>query len=103
MTKRLSWAVRLDQAEQRGRFNKVDIRLAESFLTCAIGERHNGKFPTLDAYQSTSPLNHEYVLGMHFFTEVKAQNISEARRIYQEIQSLPNLTKTDENLRTSNA
>lgn len=89
MSKRLSWAIRIEQAEKRGRFTTVDIRLAESFLTCAIGERHNGRFPTLDAYQSNHPLNREYILGMHFFTEVKNQSLTEARRLYEEIQALP--------------
>jgi len=81
---RLSWAVRLERAEKRGKFLAKDYELASSFLTCAVGEKTHGKFHVInDIYKPA------YRLGMEFYAKVKDQDIPEAKRIYQLIQELP--------------
>ena len=82
MSKRLSWAIRLERAEKRGRFFMVDKDLANEWPTCAIGEKHGGKF-------STGRNMTEVRLGNEFWHAVDRDDIAEAKRIYQEIVALP--------------
>lgn len=89
MTKRLSWAVRLERAEKRGKFTQQEIDLAGDWTKCAVGERHN--FPKESAYaddflyESTQ----EGRLGIEFMYAVQNGNIPKAKRIYAGIQALP--------------
>ncbi len=84
MTKRLSWAVRLEQAEKRGKFTQKDKELAGNFMTCAVAERHS--YPK-NWYDKT---DEEYGLGLDFTSAVsEGGDIPEAKRIYQLIQELP--------------
>ena len=88
MSKRLSWAVRLERAEKRGKFTDFEIQRAGEYLTCAIGERHS--FPQGDEDEFHSTLTKEETeLGYEFYYMMTKQNIPEAKRIYAEIQALP--------------
>ena len=83
MSKRLSWAVRLARAKERGRFNDYEKGLATFWTQCAIGERHS--FPS-----SRPALNSdERIEGMLFMHAVRDDDIPEAERIYALIQALP--------------
>ena len=89
MSKRLSWAVRLERAEKRGRFTDKDVELAFwSFITCAIGERHNWKLQRKDDWD-WDITEQEFKLGGDFGYAVNEQDIPDAKRIYQEIMALP--------------
>lgn len=88
MTRRLSWAVRLERAEKRGKFTEFEVGQAMNYLTCAIGERHS--FPRIDEDRFQSILTkQELDLGYLFYYMLFKDNIPEAKRIYAEIQALP--------------
>ncbi len=86
---RLSWAVRLERAEKRGKFTEQEVSYAGSWLSCAVGERHG--YPRKPGYQYITEFRDspEYRLGLEFDTAVYDQDIPEAKRIYQLIQELP--------------
>lgn len=92
MTKRLSWAVRIERAEKRGKFNQQDKDLARGWTFCAVGERH-GFIPEDDWWnwgRKSETEQQEITLGNAFADAVcEANNIPEAKRIYTEIQALP--------------
>ena len=82
MAKRLSWAVRLARAKQRGKFSAEDLALARDWATCLIGERHGFK-------EMGTLLPDEFALGGRFPGAVWDQDIPEAERIYALVQALP--------------
>ena len=89
MAKRKSWALRIDAAEKRGKFTRFEITLAkDNWATCAVGERRG--FPAVAdwdrfGYYGTP----ECKLGVEFGVAVTANNIPEARRLYEAIMALP--------------
>ena len=92
MAKRLSWAVRLARAKERGKFTIQDWRLAEHWNTCAIGERHG--FPrteneAIDLQGADALRDQSVSLGCAFAGYVVGDDIPEAERIYALIQALP--------------
>ena len=85
MAKRLSWAVRLERAKARGKFTQAERDYANSWMTCAVGEKHHWSttYKTDKWYETR-----EYKAGMEFLSAVKADNIPEAKRLYAEIMAL---------------
>lgn len=85
MTKRLSWAIRIERAEKRGKFTEQEHNWSTEWMTCAVGEKHN--FPRTDDYVEHVD-DTEIDLGVLFMRKVLDNNIPEAKRIYAEIQAL---------------
>lgn len=86
MSKRTSWAVRIERAEKRGKFLTRELVWAADWTSCAVGEKH--QFPRKDTYSYKLPSDEEK-LGVEFMYAVQSQDISEAKRVYAEIQALP--------------
>jgi len=83
MAKQLSWAVRIERAEKRGRFTAEEISLArDSWRTCAVGEKHGWLWD----YERSED---EWTLGDKFGLAVAEQDFTEARQLYEEIMALP--------------
>jgi hypothetical protein len=95
MSKRLSWATRIERAKKRGHFTAYEVRLSRSWMTCAIGERNGYELPegaggswTLASAIAFAE-SAEGKLGMSFMYSVQRDAIEDAERIYAEIQALP--------------
>ncbi len=86
MAKRLSWAVRLERAEKRGRFTGQEHEWADTWNTCAVGE-FNGWPSSRRLPKDTSPELEQ--LGFLFMYAVNADDVEKAASIYQQIQELP--------------
>ena len=82
----MNWNARLERATKRGHFTDSNLRLAGSWLTCAVGERarHLGKAPLSDE-DPDIPYKIE-AAGMAFFDAVCRNNVPEARKLYARIQ-----------------
>jgi hypothetical protein len=88
MTKRKSWALRIAEAEARGKFTTKEHSWANrSWLTCAVGEKNNWHSPRWNSNDNPYALP-EWRLGIDFGYAVVANNIPEAKRIYEEIMAL---------------
>jgi len=83
MAKRLSWAVRIERAKEKGRFSSKDKWLAHhnGWGTCAIGEKRG--------WVDAVPPEPEQTLGIAFGEAVWNNRIWEAESIYAQIQALP--------------
>lgn len=84
MSKRLSWAERLERAKARGKFTPDDVRRADHWSSCAVGERHGWQWTT-----NSQRLYAETRLGVGFGIAVANQRIKSAAFIYDLIQKLP--------------
>lgn len=85
----MNWQERLDRAEKRDKFSKTDIMLAESFSTCALGE----KFRITDTFNDEGSVmklygKSAYTMAMTFFDFVAISNVKLARNVYNDIQKL---------------
>ena len=87
MSTRLSWAVRLERAEKRGRFTETDGKYAIDWSSCAIGERHDWEKNFKPSKQDFT--RRESDLGLAFESAVHHQDIPRAQRLYAEIMALP--------------
>ena len=87
MSKRLSWATRIERAEKRGRFTETDRKYAIDWSSCAIGERHDWVTNFKPSQQDFT--RHESDLGIAFEIAIHRQDIAKAKRIHAEIQALP--------------
>ena len=81
MAKRLSWAVRLARAKERGLFTEDEWIWSSDWRTCAIGERYQ--------WREGDRSDEEEDLGIKFLQAVGRDDIPEAERIYALIQALP--------------
>ncbi len=96
MAKRLSWAVRIERAEKRGKFTEFEHDLAnKDWRTCAVGEKHNWPSslswggPDYVGVSDPALSTSEYGLGTAFGNAVCDDDIPEAKRLYAEIMALP--------------
>ena len=85
MAKRKSWALRIEAAEKRGRFTEQDKDKAQSWNTCAVGERHGWPSGLIFTELRREEIN----LGGHFLHVVVRDDFAEAKRLYLAIQALP--------------
>ena len=84
MTKRKSWAARIEAAEKRGKFTEAEVAFArDSWLSCVVGEKH--LWPST-YYPRTEE---EDELDLAFARAVDEGNIPEAKSLYEQIQALP--------------
>ena len=83
----MTWYQRLLAAKQRMGFTKNDVRLAESFTTCAIGEAF--KIQSIGAKGMSRRLSREEeTLGLDFYSAVKADLPDRALTLYRRIRRL---------------
>lgn len=90
---RKAWADRLALAESRGAFTADDCKRANSWTTCAIGERFNVRRRNTVQMQAKvraqgSDEEAAFRLGMEFMHYVADDNIARARETYDAIQAL---------------
>lgn len=84
MTKRKSWAARIEAAEKRGKFTRYEAALArDSWTTCAVGEKHNWASSFYDR------ADEEDRLGLAFGEAVNDDDVPLAKYLYEQIQALP--------------
>ena len=84
----MDWAARIARAEKRGRFTLVDKRLAEAWISCAVGEhRHQYQESIYSLQETAAPesaaLTH---LGQIFYAADDPDGLAEARKRYDDIQ-----------------
>lgn len=89
MGKRISWAVRLERAEEKGGFSWYEKKLADSWQTCAVGERHD--FADYDAWIKVANWydSKEYKYGHEFMYAVRENDVWRAKEAYTKLQALP--------------
>lgn len=68
----MTWAERIAAALKRGQFTRDDLSLAESFTSCAVGERFGSEPGSWS--REYPPI---YVLGMNFYLYVHASREAE--------------------------
>jgi len=83
------WDGIITRAERRGHFLKRDLKAAQSWRTCAVGE-HQGQYREVtDAYsEKAQPFSNRLdKLGINFYCAVSNDEIPEARSIWKSIQT----------------
>ncbi len=78
----MDWNDRLNQAQRVGSFTERDMRMAGSWLTCAVGER--AAVLNLDAEDDPSDAISRH--GIDFMYAVTNQDPAKARRLFHLIQ-----------------
>lgn len=89
MSKRISWAVRLERAEANKGFSKYEKRLADSWQTCAVGEKHNWADSPFWSVQPNWFDSDENRLGIEFMFAVRENDVLGAKEAYAKLQALP--------------
>ena len=86
----MTWEERLERAENAGGlFTVEDNDLVVSWTSCAVGEKLDGEDLVWgSAGLDLSQTQELYTLGLSFMHAVESNNVSGARRIFEEIQSL---------------
>ena len=80
------WKIRIQHAKIRERFTDEDKTRALDWITCAVGEKlgHNKELIDKETKSGYALLK----FGSEFYKAVKVSNISKAKRIYDEIQTI---------------
>ena len=87
----MNWLQRIERAEKKGKFTPVDVRLAESWATCAVGENRK-RLSLLE--QVTPAYNKEWgptdknliCIGYEFMYCVEKDQVADARSWHERIQ-----------------
>lgn len=89
MRKRISWAVRLERAEANEKFTSYEKKLADSWMTCAVGEKHG--FERYESWKSTKGWyeSYEHKYGIEFMYAVREDDVFRAKEAYAKLQALP--------------
>ena len=111
--RKASWEQRLQRAEQVGTFQGMDYKLAGNWQVCAVGERfHLERFgaaanPRGLLGSGEEMTEHQVALlddkGMDFYGAVLPNNVSKARKAYEEIKGLALQTQTNQTSTTLKA
>ena len=86
----MNWLQRIERAEKKGKFTPVDVRLAESWATCAVGENRK-RLPLAEQirnpYREWGPTDRELIqTGYSFMYSVEKDQVADARSWYERIQ-----------------
>ena len=76
----MNWQQRINRARKKGWFTRVDFERVGGWSTCAVGEQG---IPAADILHRRYTLVAEY--GLDFADAVRADDVSEAQRIYDAI------------------
>ncbi len=79
--KKIPWDIRIDLAEEHGKFSAKDVELARSWVTCACGEQDKlvPRYSKNSAYKGAPKDSVLTFLGQDFFSHVAANKFDAAR------------------------